>query len=176
MRLDAIKIGDNPPHDINVVVEVPLGGEPVKYEMDKAAGTMVVDRILYTAMRYPGNYGFVPHTLSDDGDAIDVLIANQRPLMSGSVINCRPVGVIFMEDEAGGDEKIVAVPSERVSAMFNDVGSYRDLPEILRRQMVHFFERYKDLEDGKWAKISRWGDEAEARELILKAIEDAKKA
>ena len=176
MRIDAIKIGDNPPHDINVVVEVPLGGEPVKYEMDKAAGTMVVDRILYTSMRYPGNYGFVPHTLSDDGDPIDVLIANSRPIMSGAVMNCRPVGVIYMEDEAGGDEKIVAVPSERVSAMFNDVGSYRDLPEILRRQMVHFFERYKDLEDGKWAKISRWGDESEARELIVKAIEDAKKS
>ena len=176
MRLDAIKIGDNPPHDINVVVEVPLGGEPVKYEMDKDAGTMVVDRILYTAMRYPGNYGFVPHTLSDDGDPIDVLIANQRPIMSGSVINCRAVGVLYMEDEAGGDEKIIAVPSERVSAMFNDVGSYRQLPEILRRQIVHFFERYKDLEDGKWAKISRWGDENEARELIQKAIEDAKKA
>ena len=176
MRLDAIKIGDNPPHDINVIVEVPLGGEPVKYEMDKAAGTMVVDRILYTAMRYPGNYGFVPHTLSDDGDPIDVLIANSRPLMSGCVINCRPVGVLFMEDEAGGDEKIIAVPSECVSAMFNNVGSYRDLPEMLRRQIAHFFEHYKDLEDSKWAKISRWGDDAEARELILKSIEDAKKS
>ena len=174
MRLDAIKIGDNPPHDINVIVEVPLGGEPVKYEMDKAAGTMIVDRILYTAMRYPGNYGFVPHTLSDDGDPIDVLIANSRPLMSGCVINCRPVGVLFMEDEAGGDEKIIAVPSECVSAMFNNVGSYRDLPEMLRRQIAHFFEHYKDLEDSKWAKISRWGDDAEARELILKSIEEAK--
>lgn len=174
MRLDAISIGDNPPHDINVVVEVPYGGEPVKYEMDKAAGTMVVDRILYTAMRYPGNYGFVPHTLSDDGDPIDVLVANQRAIVPGAIINCRPVGVLFMEDEAGGDEKIIAVPSERVSAMYNGVSSFRDLPEILRRQMAHFFERYKDLEDSKWAKISRWGDEAEAREIILKAIEDGK--
>ncbi len=174
MRLDAISIGNNPPHDINVVVEVPLGGEPVKYEMDKEAGTMIVDRILYTSMRYPGNYGFVPHTLSDDGDPVDVLIANQRPIIPGAVINCRPVGVLFMEDEAGGDEKIVAVPSESVSAMFNQVKSFRDLPEIQRRQIAHFFERYKDLEDNKWVKISRWGDENEAREMILKAIGDGK--
>ena len=175
MRLDAIKIGDNPPHDINVVVEVPLGGEPIKYEMDKEAGTMVVDRILYTSMRYPGNYGFVPHTLSDDGDPVDVLIANQRPIISGAVINCRPVGVLFMEDEAGGDEKIIAVPSKSVSAMFNKVESYSDLPDILCRKIAHFFERYKDLEDNKWVKINRWGDDNEAREIILKAIEDGKK-
>ena len=174
MRLDAISIGNNPPHDINVIVEVPHGGEPVKYEMDKEAGTMIVDRILYTSMRYPGNYGFVPHTLSDDGDPIDVLIANQRPIIPGAVINCRPVGVLFMEDEAGGDEKIIAVPSESVSAMFNQVASFRDLPEIMRRQISHFFERYKDLEDNKWVKIARWGDETEAREIIAKAIEDGK--
>jgi len=176
MRLDAIKIGDNPPHDVNVVVEVPVGGEPVKYEMDKEAGTMVVDRILYTAMRYPGNYGFVPHTLSDDGDPIDVLIANRRPIIPGAVMNCRPVGVLFMEDEAGGDEKIIAVPSATVSAMYNNINNFRDLPEILCRQIAHFFEHYKDLEDSKWAKINRWGDEAEAREIILKAIEDSAKA
>lgn len=175
MRIDAISIGTKPPHDINVVIEVPLGGEPIKYEMDKASGTMMVDRILYTAMRYPGNYGFVPHTLSDDGDPVDVLVANQRPLIPGCVINCRPVGVLHMRDEAGEDEKVIAVPSETVSAMFNNINNYRDLPEIQRRQISHFFAHYKDLEDGKWVELLRWGDEVEARELIVKAIEADKK-
>lgn len=174
MRIDAIAIGSNPPEDINVVVEVPAGGEPVKYEMDKDAGTLVVDRILYTAMRYPGNYGFVPHTLSDDGDPIDVLIANQRPIIPGSVINCRPVGVLYMTDEAGGDEKLIAVPSPKISAMFEDIHTIDDLPAILLKQVAHFFERYKDLEDGKWVKIDRWGGREDAKALIEKAIEDAK--
>jgi inorganic pyrophosphatase len=176
MRIDAIPIGDNPPHDINVVVEVPIGGEPVKYEMDKASGTLFVDRVLYTAMRYPGNYGFVPHTLSDDGDAVDVLIANQRQIIPGAVMNCRPVGVLYMRDEAGADEKIIAVPSGRVSAMYDNIHSYRDLPAIQIRQIAHFFQRYKDLEDGKWVEISRWGDDTEARELVIKAIASAKGA
>ncbi len=176
MRIDAIPIGDNPPHDINVVVEVPTGGEPVKYEMDKASGTLFVDRVLYTAMRYPGNYGFVPHTLSDDGDPVDVLIANQRPLIPGAVMNCRPVGVLHMRDEAGADEKIIAVPSGRVSAMYNNIDSYRDLPEMQVRQIAHFFQRYKDLEDGKWVEITRWGDDSEARDMIAKAIEAGKSA
>ncbi len=170
MRIEAIPIGTKPPHDVNVVIEVPLGGEPVKYEMDKAAGTVFVDRILYTAMRYPGNYGFIPHTLSDDGDPVDVLVANPTPLQPGSVIACRPVGVLYMRDEAGADEKVIAVPSGTVSAMFNSITSYRDLPDIQIRQIAHFFQHYKDLEDGKWAEISRWGDEIEARELIVKAI------
>ncbi len=170
MRLDAIKVGENPPHDINVVVEVPIGGEPVKYEMDKQAGTLVVDRILYTAMRYPGNYGFVPHTLSDDGDPIDILIANQRPIIPGSVINCRAIGVLHMVDEGGEDEKIIVVPSSRVSSMFDRINNYRDLPSLLVRQIEHFFQRYKDLEDGKWVKIDHWGDETEAREKIVEAI------
>ena len=176
MRIDAVPIGTNPPHDINVVIEVPIGGEPVKYEMDKNSGTMFVDRILYTAMRYPGNYGFVPHTLSDDGDPIDVLIANTRPIIPGAVMNCRPVGVLYMRDEAGGDEKVIAVPSDKVSSMYRGIKSYRDLPDIQTRQIAHFFEHYKDLEDGKWVKIERWGDEVEARELILAAIAKAKAA
>ncbi len=171
MRLEAIKVGENPPHDINVVVEVPIGGEPVKYEMDKDAGTLVVDRILYTSMRYPGNYGFVPHTLSDDGDPIDVLIANQRPIIPGAVINCRAIGVLHMTDEEGEDEKILAVPTSKVSAMYDKINNYRDLPPLLLRQIEHFFQRYKDLEDGKWVKIDGWGDEAEARENIVNAIE-----
>jgi len=174
MRIEQIPVGDNPPDDINVVVEVPLGGEPVKYEMDKASGTMFVDRILYTSMRYPGNYGFVPHTLSGDGDPIDVLVANSRTLMSGSVINCRPVGVLYMKDEAGEDEKIVAVPSVKVSAMFNKITTVEDLPQILLQKISHFFEHYKDLEEGKWVDIVRWGDAGEARQMITDAIARAK--
>jgi inorganic pyrophosphatase len=175
MRLDPLPIGYDPPNDINVVVEVPVGGEPVKYEMDKASGAMFVDRILYTAMRYPGNYGFVPHTLSEDGDPIDVLIANQRTLIPGCVINCRPVGVLRMRDEKGADEKLVAVPSSKVSARYDKVLSYRDLPDILIRQIAHFFERYKDLEPGKWVKVEGWGDSADARGMIAEAIARARK-
>jgi inorganic pyrophosphatase len=170
LRIEQIPVGENAPYDINVVIEVPLGGEPVKYEMDKASGAMFVDRILYTAMRYPGNYGFVPHTLSGDGDPIDVLIANSRPLMSGAVINCRPVGVLYMKDEAGEDEKIVAVPSQKVSAMFNNINSVHDLPEIQLHQISHFFEHYKDLEEGKWVEIVRWGDDGDARQMVEDAM------
>lgn len=173
MRIEAISIGNNPPEDINVIVEVPIGGEPVKYEMDKDAGAMIVDRILYTAMQYPGNYGFVPHTISDDGDPIDVLIANQRPIIPGAVINCRPVGALLMKDEAGQDEKLIAVPSSRVSAMYEGINSVFDLPEIQRQRIAHFFEHYKDLEDGKWVKIDRWADADEAKELIRAAIDAA---
>lgn len=173
MRIEAVAIGDNPPNDINVIVEVPIGGEPIKYEMDKASGAMVVDRMLYTSMRYPGNYGFVPHTLSDDGDPLDVLIANQRTLMPGSIINCKPIGVLYMRDEAGLDEKIIAVPSGRVSAMFQDINSVHDLAGIRLKQIAHFFERYKDLEDGKWVEIDRWGDADEARNMIEQSIKAA---
>jgi len=173
MRIEAISIGNNPPEDINVIVEVPIGGEPVKYEMDKDAGAMIVDRILYTAMQYPGNYGFVPHTISDDGDPIDVLIANQRPIIPGAVINCRPVGALLMKDEAGQDEKLIAVPSGRVSAMYEGINSVFDLPEIQLKRIAHFFERYKDLEDGKWVKVDRWADADEAKELIRTAIDAA---
>ena len=171
MRIDAIPAGYNPPHDVNVIIEVPVGGQPVIYEMDKEAGALVVDRILYTAMRYPGNYGFVPHTLSDDGDPVDILIANQRPIIPGSVMNCRPIGVLNMVDEEGHDEKIIVVPGGRVSAMYENVNNYRDLPAMMLRQIEHFFQHYKDLEDGKWVKIDHWGDEAEAREKILQSID-----
>ena len=174
MRIDAISIGKNPPQDINVIVEVAVGGEPVKYELDKDAGTMVVDRMLYTSMRYPGNYGFVPHTLSEDGDPLDVLIANNRPLIPGCVINCRPIGVLFMKDEAGGDEKLIAVPSTSVSAMYEHVNDLADLPEMKRQQISHFFERYKDLEDGKWVEIERWGDAKDAQKLVMDSIQAVK--
>jgi inorganic pyrophosphatase len=176
MRLDAIAIGKNPPDDINVIVEVAIGGEPIKYEMDKDAGTLVVDRFLYTPMRYPGNYGFVPHTLSDDGDPIDVLIANTRPIIPGAVINVRPVGVLKMEDDGGVDEKIIAVPSPKLTKRYEKVFNYSDLPQITLDQIKHFFEHYKDLEPGKWVKIAGWGDAAEAKQLILEAIERAKAA
>jgi inorganic pyrophosphatase len=175
MRIDSIPIGTNPPIDVNVIVEVPIGGEPIKYELDKASGTLFVDRMLYTAMRYPGNYGFIPHTLSDDGDPIDVLIANSRPIIPGAVCNCRPVGVLFMNDEAGGDEKIIAVPSDKVSPLYRGVKDYRDLPEMLISRIAHFYEHYKDLEAGKWVKIDHWGDEAEARAVIDAAIKAARK-
>jgi inorganic pyrophosphatase len=174
MRIDAVPIGANPPHEINVVVEVPIGGEPIKYEMDKASGTLFVDRFLYTAMRYPGNYGFVPHTLSDDGDPVDVLIANTRAIVPGAVVSCRPVGVLVMEDEAGGDEKIIAVPSTKLTRRYERVKTCADLPQITLDQIGHFFQHYKDLEAGKWVKIVRWGDDAEARALIEAGIEKAK--
>ena len=174
MRIDAIKIGKNPPDDVNVVIEVPLGGEPIKYEMDKESGTLFVDRFLYTSMRYPGNYGFIPHTLSGDGDPCDVLVANTRAIAPGAVINVRPVGVLVMEDDGGQDEKIIAVPSSKLTQRYDRVSTYTDLPEITIKQIEHFFEHYKDLEPGKWAKIIRWGDAQEARRLIVEAIERAK--
>jgi inorganic pyrophosphatase len=175
MNLDAIAIGHNPPEDVNTVIEVPIGGEPVKYEMDKAAGTLVVDRFLYTPMRYPGNYGFVPHTLSDDGDPIDVLVANTRPIIPGAVMNVRPIGVLRMEDDGGGDEKIIAVPSSRITQRYVNVKTHTDLPDITRHQIEHFFVHYKDLEPGKWVKLLGWGDVAEAHRLIAEAIERAKR-
>ena len=175
MRIDAIKSGKNPPDDVNVVIEVPLGGEPIKYEMDKESGTLFVDRFLYTSMRYPGNYGFIPHTLSGDGDPCDVLVANTRAIAPGAVINVRPVGVLVMEDDGGQDEKIIAVPSSKLTQRYDRVSTYTDLPEITIKQIEHFFEHYKDLEPGKWAKIIRWGDAEEARRLIVEAIERAKK-
>jgi inorganic pyrophosphatase len=176
MRIDAIAIGDNPPEDVNVIIEVPIGGEPIKYEMDKAAGTLVVDRFLHTPMRYPGNYGFVPHTLSEDGDPIDVLVANTRPIVPGAVINVRPVGVLKMQDEAGGDEKVLAVPMPKLTKRYEQVMNYTDLPEITLAQVRHFFEHYKDLEPGKWVRVLGWGDAAEAKRMISEAIERAKKS
>ena len=174
MGLEEVPTGLNPPFDVNVVVEIPFGGEPVKYEMNKESGRMFVDRILFTAMRYPGNYGFVPQTLSEDGDPLDALVIGQQPIMPGAVMNCRPVGVLLMRDEAGPDEKILAVPSEKVSSMYRDVADLEDLPEIQRRQIAHFFERYKELEVGKWVKVERWGNAEEARRLIMQAVERAK--
>ena len=176
MRIDAIAIGKNPPEDVNVIVEVAIGGEPIKYEMDKASGTLIVDRFLYTPMRYPGNYGFVPHTLSADGDPIDVLVCNTRAIVPGAVINCRPVGVLVMQDEGGGDEKILAVPSSKTTMRYDKVANYTDLPQIKLDQIEHYFKHYKDLEPGKWVKVVRWADAAEAQKMVLEGIERAKAA
>ena len=175
MRIDAIPIGNNPPEDVNVIIEVPVGGQPIKYEMNKEAGTLFVDRFLYTPMTYPGNYGFVPHTLSGDGDPVDVLVCNTRQLVPGCYINVRPIGVLIMEDNAGEDEKIIAVPMPKVTRRYEDVHNYTDLPEITLQQVQHFFEHYKDLEPGKWVKIGGWHDAARARQLITEGIERAKK-
>jgi inorganic pyrophosphatase len=174
MRIDAISIGTNPPQEVNVIIEVAIGGEPIKYEMDKEAGTLVVDRFLYTPMRYPGNYGFIPHTLSEDGDPCDVLVANTRPIIPGAIMSVRPIGVMKMQDEAGGDEKIIAVPSHKISKRYDGITNYTQLPQITLDQIQHFFEHYKDLEPGKWVKLLGWGDADEARRLIVEAMERAR--
>lgn len=173
MRIDAIPTGNNPPEDINVIIEVPVGGEPIKYEMDKASGALFVDRYLYTSMRYPGNYGFVPHTLSDDGDPIDVLVASTRAITPGAVLNCRPIGALMMTDEAGGDEKIVAVPSLKLTRRYEKVTNYSDLPQITIQQIEHFFAHYKDLEGDKWVRVDGWVDAEAARKLIQDGIDRA---
>ncbi len=174
MRLDAIAVGNDPPRDMNVVIEVPVGGDPIKYEMDKASGALFVDRFLYTAMRYPGNYGFVPHTLSADGDPIDVLVCSTRAIAPGAVINCRAVGVLFMDDDGGGDEKLLAVPSSKLTRRYDGITTTSDLPQITLDQIEHFFAHYKDLEPGKWVKIKGWGDVKDAERLLLEAIDRAK--
>ncbi|HZK98366.1 MAG TPA: inorganic diphosphatase [Caulobacteraceae bacterium] len=174
MNLAAVAIGIDPPREVNVVIEVPIGGEPIKYEMDKASGALVVDRFLYTAMRYPGNYGFIPHTLSGDGDPCDVVVANTRAVAPGAIMSCRIVGVLIMEDEAGGDEKLIAVPGHRLTQRYDAIDDYTDLPAITLQQIEHFFAHYKDLEPGKWVRILRWGDAAEARTMVTAGIERAK--
>jgi inorganic pyrophosphatase len=146
----------------------------VKYELDKASGALMVDRFLYTAMRYPGNYGFIPRTLSDDGDPCDVVVLNTRAIFPGAVISTRILGVLLMEDEAGGDEKLIGVPSAWLTKRYDHCHNYTDLPDITLQQVEHFFANYKALEPGKWVKVIRWGDAAEAHELILRGIERAK--
>jgi len=166
----AVPIGDNPPEEINVIIENSVSGDPVKYEMDKKTGRMFVDRFLSVAMRYPGNYGFIPHTLSQDGDPVDVLVITKNPVMPGAVIAARPVGVLLMEDENGIDEKIIAVPVQRMYSDFDHIKNYTDLPKLHRREITHFFEHYKDLEDKKWTKIEGWGDIEQAKKLIIEGI------
>ena len=170
MDLSKIPAGVNPPEDINVVVEIPQGGLPVKYELDKASGALFVDRFLHTSMLYPANYGFVPHTLSGDGDPCDVLVVSQTPVVPGAVIRCRPIGALMMTDEAGEDEKIIAVPVDKLHPFYKGVNSYKDLPEILRDQIAHFFQHYKDLEKGKWVTIVKWVDRGKAMTMIRKGL------
>ena len=174
MDLSKIATGLNPPDDLNVLIEVPLGGDPIKYEIDKASGAMFVDRYLYTEMRYPCNYGFVPHTLSLDGDAIDVMVVGNRPLVPGSVVRARPVGVLMMTDDKGEDEKILAVPHHELTSYYDTIATYRDLPQTLIDKISHFFEHYKDLEKGKWTRIEGWFGTEKARELIQLAVERGK--
>lgn len=174
MDISRIPIGANPPHEINAVIEIPQGGLPVKYEIDKASGALFVDRFLHTAMYYPANYGFIPHTLSADGDPCDVLVISQTPVVPAAVIRCRPIGALTMTDEAGPDEKIIAVPVDRLHPFYRGVESYADLPEILREQIAHFFQHYKDLEKGKWVTIAKWVGPDEAKQLIAEGMERAK--
>lgn len=175
-NIDKINAGLNPPEEINVIIEVPVGGAAVKYEMHKRSGTILVDRILHTPMRYPANYGYMPHTLSDDGDPCDVLVVVGEPLVPGCMIRTRPIGVLLMEDEAGMDEKILAVPDFKTDPTYKNVRTHEDLPELLLKQIQHFFEHYKDLEDGKWAKIIGWQGPDVAKRLIMEAIEREKAA
>ncbi len=170
MDMSKIPAGENPPHDINVIIEVPLGGEPIKYELDKASGAMFVDRFLYTSMRYPCNYGFIPHTLSQDGDPADVMVYGNRALMPGSVVRARPVGVLIMEDEAGIDEKILAVPHNKLTRFYDKIETHEDMPGILLERIFHFFDHYKDLEPNKWVKVKGWESKEVAEQIILDSI------
>jgi inorganic pyrophosphatase len=174
MDLSRIPIGRNPPHEVNVIIEIPQGGAPVKYEIDKESGAMFVDRFLHTAMFYPANYGFIPHTLSEDGDPIDCMVVGPTPVVPGVVLRSRPIGALLMEDEKGIDEKILAVPVDELHPFYKHISSHRDLPEILLEQISHFFQHYKDLEKGKWVRVLRWAETGEATDLIRAGIERAR--
>lgn len=173
MLYEKVKIGEHVPESVNVIIENPMGGEPVKYEMDKETGMMVVDRFLHTSMYYPGNYGFIPHTLSGDGDPVDAIVIGRTPVMPGAILPAKPVGVLMMEDESGMDEKIICTPVPRLHPYHDNINDYTDLRPILRDQIEHFFAHYKDLEKGKWSKTLRWGDAAEAQEMIMQGIKRA---
>lgn len=173
MNINLIPLGKNPPHELNVIIEIPAGGDPVKYEIDKESGAIFVDRMVLTAMHYPCSYGFVPHTLSADGDPLDVLVYCEESLMPGCVVPVRPVGVLIMEDESGQDEKILAVPTTRVNPIYADVASYTDLPAIKLQQIAHFFSHYKDLEKGKWVKVLGWEGLEASHKIIAEAIASA---
>ncbi len=176
MLLDAVPIGSNPPHELNILIEVPLRSDPIKYEFDKKSGGIFVDRFLYTTMFYPCNYGFIPHTLADDGDPVDVMVVGRMPVQPGTILPARPIGVLELEDEAGGDEKILAVPLPKITRLYDRVNSWRDIPEIDLKRIQHFFEHYKDLEPEKWTRVGNWRDTDHAIELINKAISRAQAA
>jgi inorganic pyrophosphatase len=170
MQFDNIPSGKNPPEDIYVAIEIPANGTPVKYELDKDMGALLVDRFMATPMFYPANYGFIPNTLADDGDPLDVLVVTPYPVQPGSIIRCRPVGVLNMEDEAGGDAKLVAVPHDKLTPSYRDIKEVTDLPQLLRDQIRHFFENYKTLEPGKWVKVQGWDNAAAAKKAIIESI------
>jgi inorganic pyrophosphatase len=169
MDINKISIGKNSPHEVNVIIEVPLRSDPIKYEFDKDSSALVVDRFISASMTYPCNYGFIPHTLSQDGDPCDVLVECEFPIMPTAVIAVRPIGVLLMEDESGIDEKILAVPVSKLTSLYSNINSYKDLPEILLNKISHFFEHYKKLEKNKWVKIVGFADKEKAHELILEA-------
>ena len=174
MDIKKIPVGDVP-ESVNVIIEVAAGAAPVKYEFDKDSGAIFVDRFVHTPMHYPANYGFVPHTLSDDGDPVDVLVLAPESIIPGAVIAARPVGVLIMEDDGGQDEKLLAVPTDKMHPMYSDVKDYTDLPQIVLDQIAHFFEHYKDLEKGKWVKIGGWEGAEKAKQLLIEGVERANK-
>lgn len=170
MNLDRVSSGRDVPNDFNVIIEIPMNADPIKYEVDKETGAMFVDRFMSTCMHYPCNYGYIPHTLSEDGDPVDVLVISPVPLISGVVVRCRPLGMLQMTDEAGGDAKVLAVPIDKLCALYRAVKSHTDLSELMRSQIAHFFEHYKDLEPGKWVKITGWAGVMEAEVEITSGV------
>ena len=171
MNLDRVSSGNDVPNEVNVIIEIPAHSDPVKYEVDKQSGAMFVDRFMNTAMYYPCNYGYVPHTLSQDGDPVDVLVVTPHPLISGSVIRCRPVGILKMTDESGEDAKVLAVPIDKLCVSYRQIADYTQLPPLLINQIAHFFEHYKDLENNKWVKIDGWDGVDAAKAEIISSIQ-----
>jgi len=176
MNLDRVDSGRDLPDDFNVIVEIPMNADPIKYEVDKQTGAIFVDRFLSTAMHYPCNYGYIPHTLSGDGDPVDVLVLSPVPLMCGVVVRCRPIGVLKMTDEAGGDEKLLAVPIDKLCTLYRAIAEPADLPPSTLDQIRHFFEHYKDLEPGKWVKIEGWAGAAAAKREVLDGVQRYRQA
>jgi len=174
MSFDTLSPGENVPEEVNVIIEIPANSDPVKYEVDKDSGTLMVDRFMNSPMFYPCNYGYIPHTLSEDGDPIDVLVHTPYPLVHGAVIACRPVGVLNMKDEAGPDSKLVALPIKKLTSLYDDINDVDDLPASLKAQINHFFTRYKELDKGKWVEVEGWAGAADAKQQILESIERAK--
>lgn len=176
MALEKVKVGKNPPHEVNVIIEIPMNSGPIKYEYDKDSGLIVVDRFMPTSMSYPCNYGFVPHTLSGDGDPVDVLVYSNHPILPGAMVSVKPIGVLITEDEKGMDEKVLAVPADKIDQFFVGVQSYKDIPPVVIDRIKHFFETYKALEKGKWVKVKGWEDESVAKQIILDAVTRASKS
>lgn len=170
MNMNEISAGKALPDDINVIIEIPANGDPIKYEIDKASGALNVDRFISTGMRYPCNYGFIPHTLAEDGDPVDVLVLTPYPLIAGCVIRCRPIGILKMEDDSGYDVKVLAVPHPKLTPLYNDIKTYTDLPELIIKQITHFFEQYKALEPGKWVKLDSWDGIETAHKEIMNGL------